>query len=494
MTDFIFDLEAPGIDASGTITAVSSNPALDQYLAKSITGTVNGNPIDSLASRGYPNAIYYPANPRLGENGVGYYFDNSGLSFLSGSDVYVIRHDPENIADYLLYDNNSESYPTVTVSSAPLIGSSKNDTLTGTNGPDTLYGKAGNDHLNGMGGIDTMYGGSGNDTYLVDNSDDVVREDMVSGIDDGGIDLVKASASFTLGAFIENLKLIGTSAVDGSGNDLDNTLTGNAAANTLYGLGGADVLKGGAGNDTLVGGEGNDRLFGQAGADAMDGGNGSDTYLIDRFDTIKDTGTQAGDFDRIQTLYSYVQPENDGIEAVKVMAGAGNANLTGNSSDNALAGNEASNSLLGLGGNDTLSGGAGDDKLEGGAGVDRLIGGEGKDTFVFKSGDTGTTGGTYDTVTDFVSGTDKIDLDFVGHAGLPSSAFATATIASNKFDDFLGAATHAMADGVHKVVFVAGASDGFLFWNPAAGQHAPQAALRLNDVHTSGGFAVTDIV
>ena len=44
-----------------------------------------------------------------------------------------------------------------------------------------------------------------------------------------------ATVSFTLGADVENLILTGGAAINGTGNDLANTLTGNAGANMLDG-------------------------------------------------------------------------------------------------------------------------------------------------------------------------------------------------------------------------------------------------------------------
>jgi Ca2+-binding RTX toxin-like protein len=94
----------------------------------------------------------------------------------------------------------------------------------------------------------------------------------------GGIDTVQSSVNFTLGNLVENLTLTGTTAFEGTGNSLNNTLTGNDKANVfdgqagndiLLGQGGADVLRGGLGNDTLVGGKGKDVLTGGAGADAF---------------------------------------------------------------------------------------------------------------------------------------------------------------------------------------------------------------------------------
>ena len=62
-----------------------------------------------------------------------------------------------------------------------------------------------------------------------------------------GTDLVQSTVTHTLEANIENLTLIGTGAINGIGNSLNNILTGNSAAN---------VLTGGAGDDTYVVGTG----------------------------------------------------------------------------------------------------------------------------------------------------------------------------------------------------------------------------------------------
>jgi Ca2+-binding RTX toxin-like protein len=69
--------------------------------------------------------------------------------------------------------------------------------------------------------------------------------------------------SITLGNNVENLTLTGSSAINGTGNTLNNILTGNSGANTLTGNTGNDILDGGSGNDTLVGGTGNETyIFG----------------------------------------------------------------------------------------------------------------------------------------------------------------------------------------------------------------------------------------
>ena len=110
-----------------------------------------------------------------------------------------------------------------------LIGTGGADWLEGKGGKDRLYanagndlldGGAGNDLLDGGAGLDTMFGGAGDDIYRVDSAGDIVSEETTPGIDDGGIEYVESSITYTLGKFIERLTLTGTGAIDGTGNDL----------------------------------------------------------------------------------------------------------------------------------------------------------------------------------------------------------------------------------------------------------------------------------
>ncbi len=158
-----------------------------------------------------------------------------------------------------------------------LDGREGSDTLNGNGGDDTLIGGAGNDILNGGAGMDSMIGGIGNDTYYIDSSSDVVIEDINS-----GTDVVRASIDYVLTANVENLILENTALV-GSGNILNNSLTGNGLDNTLNGA---------EGNDTLIGNDGNDVLNGGTGNDSMVGGTGNDTYYVD---STSDRVTEAVD-------------------------------------------------------------------------------------------------------------------------------------------------------------------------------------------------------
>lgn len=95
----------------------------------------------------------------------------------------------------------------------------------------------------------------------------------------------------------------------------------------------------------------------------------------------------------------------DGVIAGRTIAnGVVIENATGGSGHDTLTGNDADNHLVGNGGNDTLIGRGGNDTLDGGAGNDRLTGSSGIDTFEFEFGD------GFDTITDFVLGTDVIDF------------------------------------------------------------------------------------
>ena len=118
--------------------------------------------------------------------------------------------------------------------------------LTGNSVANTLTGGAGNDTLDGWAGNDTMQGGAGNDNYVVNVATDVVSENASE-----GTDTVQASVAWALGSNVENLTLTGSTAINGIGNTLANTLTGNSGANVLTGEAGNDIYDGGAGNDTF---------------------------------------------------------------------------------------------------------------------------------------------------------------------------------------------------------------------------------------------------
>nr|WP_275672481.1 calcium-binding protein [Thermomonas alba] len=266
-------------------------------------------------------------------------------------------------------------------------GNALDNTLIGNSGANTLNGGAGNDTLNGGTGADTLVGGAGNDTYVVDNTGDVVTE-----LASEGTDLVQASVTYTLSNNVENLTLTGTSAINGTGNALDNVLTGNSGNNTLTGGGGNDTLDGGTGNDTMLGGAGND------------------TYVVNATgDVVTELASEGTDL--IQSAVTYTLGNN--VENL-VLTGTSAINGTGNTLDNVLTGNTGNNSLSGGAGNDTLDGAAGTDTLTGGTGADIYLHGRGygADTVV----ENDATAGTVD-VAKFLSGVGYDQLWFVRPSG-----------------------------------------------------------------------------
>jgi len=274
--------------------------------------------------------------------------------------------------------------------SVDLVGLDGNDTITGGAGNDRLDGGAGNDRLDGGAGADTLIGGLGNDTFAVDDAGDRVIESLGE-----GVDTVVASVSYVLSANVEKLTLAGSLALDGSGNELANTIIGNTGANHLYGF------------------DGNDRLDGGAGADTLFGGLGNDTFVIDGLNDQVVEGLNEG-VDTVLASIGFSLAAN--VEKL-VLTGIMSLDGTGNDLANTITGNTGDNHLSGLAGNDVIIGGEGNDWLYGGLGADSLTGGLGADSFVF---DVLETGKIKDTIKDFEHGIDHLVLDHTVFTALNS--------------------------------------------------------------------------
>ena len=203
------------------------------------------------------------------------------MTGLAGNDTYTVNDAGDLVIEalnqgtdtvqasisYTLTDN-VENLTLTGTANLNGTGNNLNNILTGNSGNNILTGLAGNDSLDGKAGADTMIGGLGNDTYTVDNTGDIVTENL-----NEGTDTVQASISYTLTDNVENLTLTGTANLNGTGNDLNNILTGNSGNNILTGNEGNDTLNGAAGIDTLTGGLGADIFifqFSQSTAAALD--------------------------------------------------------------------------------------------------------------------------------------------------------------------------------------------------------------------------------
>ena len=243
-----------------------------------------------------------------------------------------------------------------------LHGGTGDDQLFGGLLGDWLFGESGNDTLHGEDGWDVMYGGAARD-YLDggagrDNMHGGAGNDTLYG--SGGNDTMRGDDGwdFLDGGFGDDRMWggnLGDRMYGGDGNDF---LYGDTGWDFLDGGAGRDHLNGNAGNDTVHGGDGNDSLYGEDGDDVLHGDNGWDVMF----------------------------------------GGTGNDTMYGG-----LLGDL----LRGEAGDDALHGESGWDLLDGGAGNDLLSGGSGNDIFVFSDGFGS------DTITDFASGLDRIDLSGV---------------------------------------------------------------------------------
>ena len=270
-----------------------------------------------------------------------------------------------------------------------ITGNAADNQLYGGDGNDTLNGGAGNDLLSGGTGINRLSGGAGSDVFMVVSSADQVVE-----LANQGTDTVRTRVDFTLAAGMSVERI----AVETNAGGL--RLTGNELANSLWG---------GSGIDTLTGGAGDDRYYVQTLGDrVVEGANGGNDLIV--------------------SSISYSLASTPDVES---LAGSGTTGLR-------LTGNALRNNISGTTGADILTGGGGADTLRGG--VDTM-----RDTFVFTAVTDSLRGVGRDTVSNFTSGSDVIDLSAIdpnaglvgnqnfGFAGLTATAMSiwTATAAGS---------------------------------------------------------------
>jgi Ca2+-binding RTX toxin-like protein len=284
-----------------------------------------------------------------------------------------------------------------------------------------IFGNAGANVLIGEGGTDTLVGGAGNDIYRVEETGDIVFENI-----GGGSDSIYAVTNYALsaGSEVELLSAIdpgSTAAMNLTGNEFANRIYGNAAANVLIGGGGIDTLFGGAGHDVyraeeaddivvevvgggwdavyavtsyalaagsevellsaidpgatgamdLTGNEFANYIYGNAGANVLIGGGGIDRLFggaggdIYRAEEAGDIVVEAvgGGVDSIYAVTSYALAAGSEVELLSAIdpGSTGAMDLTGNEFANRIYGNTGANVLIGGGGIDTLFGGGGND-------------------------------------------------------------------------------------------------------------------------------------
>ena len=327
-----------------------------------------------------------------------------------------------------------------------IIGSEFDDDLIGgrNTGNDTIIGGGGFDFIKADAGNDVIDGGADGDTYSLLES--FWDENAFRG---AVVNLATGTATDSWGG---TDTLISIERVQGS--RFGDSMTGSGADERFSGLKGRDTIDGGAGwdlvrydqdarfggqlgvtvnlatgvardgwgqrdtlsgievvwgtnaGDALTGSSGDNWFRGQGGVDTINGGRGSDGV---EFWTNDVTAGAVVNLSR-----TTAQVQNDGFGNVETLVGI--EELYGTFLADSLTGSKGANWIGGDDGNDTLNGGAGNDTLLGGGGADRLTGGTGVDVFVFDDNGSGRPFG--DTITDFVSGIDKIAFEVADFAGM----------------------------------------------------------------------------
>jgi len=321
------------------------------------------------------------------------------------------------------------------------------DTLIGGEGADTLQGGAGNDSISGGGGADafttdsgadTIDGGAGTDVLTVSASYRDISGDTISSVEtlnmasNATTMSIAQHAGFTTFSSVAGITFSDAGTITGKTNVTTYTLANGTNAFTASTTGLNNVLTGGTGADTFNFGldaAGTAQLFDTN--DTVLGGAGTDTvnftanlaFTVTLGDATKFTGIENVVFSNTTTNVTLVT-DSATLANGESMTIDGSASTTGvmtftgsaeaGTGTYNLIGGSAADSLTGGTGADTITGGAGADRITGGAGADNLTGGAGADIFLFSgtAGATtsGTPFGTFDTITDFLVGTDKIAI------------------------------------------------------------------------------------
>jgi Ca2+-binding RTX toxin-like protein len=331
------------------------------------------------------------------------------------------------VADDFSFSGSSTPTPPTDPTSPPatgvnLTGTAGADTLVGGTGNDRLDGASGNDVLDGKAGDDWLRGGPGSDTFVFSRG---YAHDSLNWFDTGfdkldvrgfgftSYDALAKSVTMTsgtdsAGAYFDlnfgngdTLHVAGVSSLS-AGDFIFSSAPPSvppssppSAQATLFSLptsaDSVSTIVGTTGNDNLKGTNANETFSGKAGTDTMTGGGGDDIYYVD----------VSGD--------KVVESSNQGTDTVQLWAGSytlaanvENLELEGTWAHN-VSGNALHNVITLSDAGDTVNAGAGSDIIKSGAGADKMTGGLGADIFVLS-------GSQADTITDFQSGQDKLDL------------------------------------------------------------------------------------
>lgn len=361
-------------------------------------------------------------------------------------------------------------------------GGAGDDTLIGAGGDDSISGGEGDDVITINGGADTVNAGAGNDTVVIGANLD--KEDSLNGGEgndvvrasignletlEGNSDKLGALSSFEGVAVSDDITGGGDSPLDltefgDAGNRLVLQAQPTGGGYTVKGLDtGATVSYANTGNfgstitltvpgatdagstddslnlafqadvtdgDTVVADYGVDGIntlnVTASDSDASGSGDANDGYELNlskesNLNLVDVAGNRAFTMD-LSTAANFGQGLA-GLSTVDASDATGNVTINLNDGTNfsgnqgvVLTGGEGADTFTGTNFADSITGGKGDDVITGEQGNDNLTGGDGADTFSFNS-----TNDFTDTITDFASGTDEVELD-VAESGLFGNA------------------------------------------------------------------------
>ena len=240
------------------------------------------------------------------------------------------------------------------------------------------------------------------------NHDDIYRVSVTMTNAKTGYKVVK---NLTVG--VEFTPIVGTDSAD--------TLKGTNGFDTLDGLGGDDKLIGGTGLDTFLITSGHDEVLDFNSLSL--GSTGNEILQVSRgaiADVMLKSAWKATSDSYNEGVANLTTTSKD-VDLSAINHGQG-WKVTNKGTGASLTGSQFNDVLTGGNCNDVLTGGAGNDLLIGGKGADLLTGGTGADIFRL-SGFT-----KVDHITDFLSGTDRIELDHLLY-----KALGTGQLAANQF-------------------------------------------------------------
>jgi Ca2+-binding RTX toxin-like protein len=176
-------------------------------------------------------------------------------------------------------------------------------------------------------------------------------------------------------------------------------------------------------------------------------------------------------------------PSTISATGAALIGGAGNDVITGAAGADTLTGNAGNDTISGGAGIDVISGGDGNDRITGEAGADTLTGGAGTDVFVFASNATTaatpvvtSTNAAPDTITDFVSGTDKISI---------TGAYAPAGFLGTFTNITAALAAQASNAVAYTAAYISGENSLYVFQNTVGTLHVNDMVIKMPSTVTT---------